>query len=60
MKHVFTHTSGIAYPPFSSLGREGYLNAGITIAFPKGDTKLTIAEIIRGVAKLPLDRKSVV
>lgn len=54
MKHVFTHTSGIAYPPFSSLGREGYLNAGITIAFPKGDTKLTIAEIIRSVAKLPL------
>ena len=24
MKHVFTHTSGIAYPPFTSLGREGY------------------------------------
>jgi CubicO group peptidase (beta-lactamase class C family) len=54
MKHVFTHTSGIAYPPFSSLGRQGYLNANITMAFPKGDTKLTLADIIRSTAKLPL------
>jgi len=54
IKHVFTHTSGIAYPPFSSLGRQGYLNANITMAFPKGDTKLTLADIIRSTAKLPL------
>ena len=54
MKHVFTHTSGIAYPPFSNLGREGYLSANVTIAFPKANTKLTLADIAQTTAKLPL------
>ena len=54
MKHLFTHTSGIAYPPFSNLGREGYLSANVTIAFPKANTKLTLADIAQTTAKLPL------
>lgn len=54
MKHIFTHTSGIAYPPFSNLGREGYLNANVTIAFPKASTKLTLADIAQTTSKLPL------
>ena len=54
MKHVFTHTSGIAYPPFASLGHEAYVKANITFAFPKVKSGLKLAEIIQSAAKLPL------
>ncbi|MFL0206893.1 serine hydrolase domain-containing protein [Aquirufa sp. 2-AUSEE-184A6] len=54
MKHVFTHTSGIAYPPFASLGHEAYVRANITFAFPKVKSGLKLAEIIQSAAKLPL------
>jgi CubicO group peptidase (beta-lactamase class C family) len=54
MKHIFTHTSGIAYPPFASLGHEGYVNANITFAFPKVKSGLKLNNIIQEVAKLPL------
>jgi CubicO group peptidase (beta-lactamase class C family) len=54
MKHVFTHTSGIAYPPFASLGHEAYVKANITFAFPKVKSGLKLAEIIQNAAKLPL------
>ena len=54
MKHVFTHTSGIAYPPFANLGHEAYVRANITFAFPKVKSGLKLAEIIQSAAKLPL------
>jgi CubicO group peptidase (beta-lactamase class C family) len=54
MKHVFTHTSGIAYPPFASLGHEGYVKANITFAFPKIKSGLKLGDVIKDVAKLPL------
>ncbi len=54
MKHVFTHTSGIAYPPFATLGHEAYVKANITFAFPKLNSGLKLSEIIQQVAKLPL------
>lgn len=54
MKHLFTHTSGVAYPPFATLGREGYLNSNVIAAFPKANSNTSLAAIIQDVAKLPL------
>ena len=54
MKHLFTHTSGIVYPPFATLGHEGYINANLVTAFPKPNNKNTYADIIKDLAKLPL------
>lgn len=54
MKHLFTHTSGIVYPPFATLGRDGYINANVVSAFPKANSKNTLSNIIQGVSKFPL------
>lgn len=54
MKHLFTHTSGVAYPPFATIGREGYINSNVVSAFPKAHSNKTLASIIQDVAKLPL------
>ena len=54
MKHLFTHTSGIAYPPFATTGHEGYVKANVTFAFPKVKSGLKLSEIIESAAKLPL------
>jgi CubicO group peptidase (beta-lactamase class C family) len=54
MKHIFTHTSGIAYPPFATLGHEAYVKANVTFAFPKVKSGLKLSEIIQSAAKLPL------
>lgn len=54
MKHLFTHSSGIVYPPFATLGKEGYINANVVTAFPKANSNNTLSNIIQGVAKFPL------
>lgn len=52
LRHLFTHTSGIVYPIFSNYGRDGYLSAGITDAFPNGT--ITLGENIQRLAGVPL------
>lgn len=54
MKHVFTHTSGIVYPQFTTDGREGYLKTPIAAAFPAPNAGITLAGEIKKLAKLPL------
>ena len=57
MKHLFTHTSGIVYPIFQpdSLGRQGYIAAGVQDAWP--DTSITLEENIKKLATLPLNNE---
>jgi CubicO group peptidase (beta-lactamase class C family) len=52
IKHLFSHTSGLVYPIFTSKGREGFLAANVQDGFPKMD--ITLAEDIRRLASLPL------
>ncbi len=52
IKHLFSHTSGIIYPIFSSMGREGYLAAKVQDGFP--DMRITLEEDIKRLATLPL------
>ncbi len=52
MKHLFSHTSGIVYPIFTSKGREGYQAAAVQDGFP--DMEITLEEDIKRLAKLPL------
>jgi len=52
MRHLFTHTSGIVYPIFTDQGRDGYLRAKITDAFPNG--QITLEENIKRLAGVPL------
>jgi len=52
MKHLFSHTSGIVYPVFSSKGRDGYLAAMVQDGFPGMD--ITLEEDIKRMATLPL------
>jgi len=52
MNQLFTHTSGIIYPIFSSNGRAGYLGAKIIDAFPGED--ITLEENIKRLATVPL------
>ena len=52
MNQLFTHTSGIIYPIFSSKGRAGYLGARIIDAFPGED--ITLEENIKRLASVPL------
>lgn len=52
IKHLFSHTSGIVYPLFTSVGREGYLEAAVQDAFPNMD--ITLEDNIRKLATLPL------
>ena len=57
MKHLFTHTSGIVYPIFQpdSLGRQGYIAAGVQDAWP--DISITLEENIKRLATLPLNNE---
>ncbi len=57
MKHVFTHTSGITYPPFVSDGREGYLNAGVMASFPKNGANIKVSDELKKLAKLPISHE---
>jgi CubicO group peptidase (beta-lactamase class C family) len=52
MKHLFSHTSGIVYPIFTSKGREGYQAAAVQDGFP--DMEITLEEDIKRLAELPL------
>lgn len=52
MKHLFSHTSGIVYPVFAGMGREGYLAAGVQDGFP--NMEITLEENIKKLATLPL------
>ena len=52
MNQLFTHTSGIVYPVFTSKGRAGYMKAKITDAFP-GDGE-TLENNIKKLASVPL------
>ena len=52
MNQLFTHTSGIIYPIFSSVGRTGYLGAKIIDAWPGED--ITLEENIKRLASVPL------
>jgi CubicO group peptidase (beta-lactamase class C family) len=52
MKHLFSHTSGLVYPIFTSKGREGFLAAKVQDGFPKMD--ITLEEDIKRLATLPL------
>jgi len=52
MKHLFSHTSGIVYPIFTSKGREGYQAAEVQDGFPTMD--ITLEEDIKRLATLPL------
>ena len=52
MNHLFTHTSGIVYPVFTTKGRAGYMKAKITDAFPaEGET---LEDNIKRLAGVPL------
>ena len=52
MNQLFTHTSGIVYPVFTSKGRAGYMKSKITDAFPGGD--VTLEDNIKRLASVPL------
>ena len=52
IKHLFSHTSGIVYPLFTSEGRAGYLAAKVQDGFP--DMEITLEENIKRLATLPL------
>lgn len=52
MKQLFSHTSGIGYPVFSYVGRDGFLAANVQEAFP--DMTVTLEENVKRIAKLPL------
>lgn len=52
IKHLFSHTSGIVYPLFTSKGREGYLAAKVQDGFP--NMEITLEEDIKRLAALPL------
>lgn len=54
MKHVFTHTSGIVYPQFTSEGREGYMKNPLAAAFPKNGYGVVLEQEIKKLAQLPL------
>jgi hypothetical protein len=54
MKHVFTHTSGIAYPHFASAGSDGYVVSGVAGAFYDPAQHPDLAAEIRKIASLPL------
>jgi CubicO group peptidase (beta-lactamase class C family) len=54
MKHVFTHTSGIAYPHFASAGSDGYVASGVAGAFYDPAQHPDLAAEIRKIASLPL------
>jgi len=54
MKHLFTHTSGVVYPPFATTGKEGYIKSDVPTAFPKAHNNKSLATIIKDAAKLPL------
>ncbi len=51
-RHLFTHTSGIVYPVFTSDGRQGYLRAKVFDAFPDG--QISLEENIKRLASVPL------
>ena len=52
MNQLFTHTSGIVYPVFTTKGRAGYMQAKITDAFPGNGE--TLEDNIRKLASVPL------
>jgi CubicO group peptidase (beta-lactamase class C family) len=54
MKHVFTHTSGIAYPHFAAAGAEGYVASGVAGAFYDPAQHPDLAAEIGKLAALPL------